>query len=113
MRLALILTTVLLVVLTLVVLTRPSPEAVSFTEPPEAVSFTEPSEAVSFTMSTVAICEYGDSTYCHDEILVSCNDHEYIVSKDTKTAYCGDFEVAIPLITAAAVFDSSWIDPRA
>ena len=110
MRLALILTTVLLVALTLVVLTNPSNEAVSGSSEPE--SFTRPSKPVSFTMSTVAICEYGDSTYCHDEILITCNDDEYIVSKDTRTASCGDFEVAIPIITAAAVFDSSWTDPR-
>lgn len=68
---------------------------------------------INFKTSTVAICEYNeDSVYCHDELLVNCGDEEYILPKDEETVNCDGIALQVPPITAFAVFDEDWQDPR-
>lgn len=67
---------------------------------------------LSFTTHTVAFCEDGEYTYCHDEIVVECGDSEYVLPKGMTEISCDGMEFSVPVITAASVFDKSWTDPR-
>ena len=68
---------------------------------------------LTFKTETVAVCEYGeDSVYCHDELQVICGEDTYIAPKDAESVNCGDIEIQVPSITAFAVFDKDWKDPR-
>ena len=69
-------------------------------------------DELSFTTRTVALCEDGEYTYCHDEIVVECGDNEYVLPKGMNEVTCGELEFSVPVITAATVFDPSWNDPR-
>jgi len=70
-------------------------------------------ETLKFTLKTVAICEDRDgSVYCHDELIINCEGEEYIIPKTAKNVKCGDILLDAPLITAFAVFDKDWKDPR-
>jgi len=70
-------------------------------------------ETLNFTLKTVAICEdKDDSIYCHDELILNCNNEEYVIPKTTKNIKCGDISLDAPLITAFATFDKDWKDPR-
>jgi len=81
--------------------------------PVETTTSSNNEKALNFNVKTVAICEDKDGTiYCHDEVIVNCEDEEYIVPKSTKSIKCGDLELETPLITAFAVFESDWDDPR-
>jgi len=70
-------------------------------------------EPLEFKTETVAICEdNGDSVYCHDELMVICGDEKYVLPKEADTVNCGDVTLQVPYITAFAVFDKDWKDPR-
>ena len=83
------------------------PESTTSAEEPQVDS------NIEFKTSTVAICEYNeDSVYCHDELLVNCGDEEYILPKSSNQINCNGIELGVPSITAFAVFDNDWEDPR-
>jgi len=87
--------------------------AIAITGIPGEVDSQDSSNILDFTTRTVAICEdRGDSIYCHDELIVNCGDEEYVVPKTTESVKCGEIEFKTPSITAAAVFDQDWEDPR-
>lgn len=69
---------------------------------------------VSFKTMTVAVCEKNESgsIYCHDEIKVVCGNESYILPKAAGKATCGELKVNTPPITAFAVFEKDWKDPR-
>ena len=70
-------------------------------------------ETLKFTVKTVAICEdRDDSVYCHDELIINCEDEEYVIPKTANRVKCGDILLDAPPITAFAVFDKDWKDPR-
>ena len=82
---------------------------------PDSTNLSKPEFAsnIEFKTSTVAICEYNeDSVYCHDELLVNCGDEEYILPKSSNKINCNCIELGVPSITAFAVFDKDWKDPR-
>ncbi len=67
----------------------------------------------AFSTKTVAVCEYGEeSVYCHDELVVRCGEDEYVLPKTEEAVSCGDVSIQVPKITAFAVFDEGWKDPR-
>ncbi len=68
---------------------------------------------LNFKTKTVAICDYYESyVYCHDELMVNCGDEEYVLPKTEEIARCGGIELKVPRVTASAVFDKDWKDPR-
>ena len=79
----------------------------------------EPANAsgpINFKTMTVALCENttAGSVRCHDEIKVICGDKEYILPKSEGQATCGSLKMNVPpIITAFAVYDKDWKDPRA
>ena len=70
---------------------------------------------ISFKTMTVAVCEKTESelVYCHDEVKVVCGNESYILPKEAGEATCGELKVNTPPITAFAVFEKDWKDPRA
>ena len=69
---------------------------------------------LSFKTMTVAVCEKteSESIYCHDEIKVVCGNESYILPKESGKATCGELKVNTAPITAFAVFEKDWKDPR-
>ena len=71
-------------------------------------------DPINFKTMTVSVCENeSDFVNCHDEIKVVCGDNEYLIPKMTEQITCGSLKMKIPSITAFAVFDQDWKDPRA
>ena len=69
-------------------------------------------ERLDFHTRTVAVCDYGeDSVYCYDSVQVFCNGEVYFLNS-SETVECGTLSLSIPALTAFAVFDSGWKDPR-
>jgi len=78
----------------------------------DTTSYSTPN-TVNFKTKTIAVCEdRADSVYCHDELLVNCENDVYLLPKTEKTVKCGNVELQVPSITAFAVFDKDWKDPR-
>jgi len=68
---------------------------------------------LNFKTKTVAICEEKSGyIQCHDELVVNCGNEEYILPKEEKTVNCDGIALQVPSITAFAVFDEDWQDPR-
>lgn len=81
--------------------------------PNEASTSYSSSEILNFKTKTVALCEYyEDYVYCHDELIVNCGDEEYVLPKTEEIARCGDIKLQVTPVTAFAVFDKDWKDPR-
>jgi len=81
--------------------------------PVESLTSFASEETLKFTLKTVAICEdRDDSVYCHDELIINCEDEEYILPKTAKNVKCGEILLEAPPITAFGVFDKDWKDPR-
>ena len=80
---------------------------------PEVSTDSTDNTELSFSIKTVAICEEKPGYIrCHDELVVNCGNEEYILPKGAETVNCGDIALQMPPITAFAVFDKDWQDPR-
>ena len=87
-----------------------APSAADISNQPAAIN----KDTANFKTMTVAVCEKtaSDSFYCHDEIKVVCGDKEYIAPKAAGQITCGNLKAEVPSVTAFAVFDKDWKDPR-
>ena len=73
-------------------------------------------EKNDFKISTKAVCEnISDHIFCHDELFVSCNGEEYIITNDNLENFtCNDIKLNLSdaKINGSTVFRKEWADPR-